>query len=106
MPAVSTSLISISVGMPSATIATALGVDSGQPVWEIWRKRSLGSRDNILERAVLPLRRVPAIDRRLLAEGGSLYRFIEERYNLTDDYTEQAIEVDTRRAAGKPSSLE
>lgn len=100
LPTVSTSLISISVGLPSATIATALGIDSGQPVWEIWRKRSIGTRDNIVERAVLPLRRVPAIDRRLLAEGGSLCRFIEERYHLTDDYTEQAIEVDT------PSSWE
>jgi len=95
LPAVTTSLISISVGLPCATIATALGIDSGQPVWEIWRKRTLGGADNILQRAVLPLRRVPAIDRGLLAEGGSLYRFIEERYDLDDDYTEQAFEVDT-----------
>jgi len=111
LPTVTTSLISISVGLPSTTIATALGVDSGQPVWEIWRKRSIGSEDTILERAVLPLSRVPAIDRGLLAEGGSLYRFIEERYELKDDYTEQAFEVDTpssweaehlRVAAGDP----
>jgi GntR family transcriptional regulator len=100
LPTVSTSLISISVGMPGATIATALGVDSGHPVWEIWRKHSVDNADGILERAVLPLRRVPAIDRALLAEGGSLYRFIEERYGLEDDYTEQALEVDT------PSSWE
>lgn len=95
LPTVSTSLISFSVGLPSTPIATALGVDSGQPVWEIWRKRSLGSHDNILERAVLPLSRVPAIDRGLLAEGGSLHRFIQERYALKADYTEQAFEVDT-----------
>ncbi|GAY18304.1 GntR family transcriptional regulator [Mycobacterium sp. shizuoka-1] len=95
LPAVSTELISIGVGLPSSTIATALGVDPGQPVWEIWRKRSIGSTDKILERAVLPLGRVPAIDHDHLAEGGSLYRFIEERYHLTDEYTEQAFEVDT-----------
>ncbi|MEZ0355815.1 hypothetical protein CRM90_16165 [Mycobacterium sp. ENV421] len=95
LPAVSTALISIGVGLPSTTIATALGVDPGQPVWEIWRKRSIGSSDKILERAVLPLDRVPAIDHDLLAEGGSLYRFIAERYQLTDEYTEQAFEVDT-----------
>ncbi len=53
---------------------------------------------------MLPLSRVPAIDRELLAEGGSLYRFIEERYGLEDDYTEQAFEV-TPRAAGRPSIL-
>lgn len=95
LPAVSTALISIGVGLPSTTIATALGVDPGQPVWEIWRRRSIGSTDKILERAVLPLDRVPAIDHDLLAKGGSLYRFIEERYQLTDEYTEQAFEVDT-----------
>ena len=100
LPAVTTALISIGVGLPSTTIATALGVDPGQPVWEIWRKRSIGSTDKILERAVLPLSRVPAIDQDLLAKGESLYRFIEERYQLTDEYTEQAFEVDT------PSSWE
>ena len=52
-------------------------------------------RTAILERAVLPLSRVPAIDQDRLARGDSLYRFIEERYGLTDDYTEQAFEVDT-----------
>jgi GntR family transcriptional regulator len=90
-----TSLISIGVGLPSSTILTALGVEPGQPVWEIWRKRSLGSDDSILERAVLPLSRVPAIDQERLAAGESLYRFIQERYSITDDYTEQAFEVDT-----------
>ncbi len=100
LPPVTTSLISIGVGLPSTTIATALGVDPGQPVWEIWRKRSIGSSDKILERAVLPLTRVPAIDQDRLANGESLYRFIEERYHLTDEYTEQAFEVDT------PSSWE
>lgn len=100
LPTVRTALISIGVGLPSMTIATALGVDPGQPVWEIWRKREIGGTDKILERAVLPLDRVPAIDHDLLADGGSLYRFIEERYQLTDEYTEQAFEVDT------PSSWE
>ncbi|CAN5800425.1 GntR family transcriptional regulator [soil metagenome] len=95
-PSVHTSLITVGVGLPSAAVATALGVDVGQPVWEIWRRRSIGSTgDQILERAVLPLSRVPAIDREHLARGESLYRFIEERYGLTDQYTEQAFEVDT-----------
>ncbi len=97
-PAMSTSLIAISVGLPSATIAAALGVDAGQPVWEIWRRRDIGVgtiADRILERAVLPLSRVPAIDRDWLAGGQSLYRFLQERYGFTDEYTEQAFEVDS-----------
>jgi GntR family transcriptional regulator len=100
LPAVATSLITVGVGLPSSTIATALGVEVGQPVWEIWRRRDIGGTDRILERAVLPLSRVPAIDQERLERGESLYRFIEERYGVTDDYTEQAFEVDT------PSSWE
>lgn len=98
-PKVSTSLIAVSVGMPSSTIAKALGVDVGQPVWEIWRKRSIEAHDKvadqILERAVLPLSRVPAIDQDSLSRGESLYRFVQERYGFTDEYTEQAFEVDS-----------
>ncbi|CAN5263220.1 GntR family transcriptional regulator [soil metagenome] len=100
LPTVTTSLITIGVGLPSTTIAAALGVDAGQPVWEIWRRREIGGSDRILERAVLPLSRVPAIDHELLARGESLYRFIEAKYGLSDEYTEQAFEVDT------PSSWE
>jgi GntR family transcriptional regulator len=100
LPEVTTSLITVSVGLPSATIATALGVEAGQPVWEIWRRRSIGETDRILERAVMPLSRVPAIDQEHLERGESLYRFIEEKYGITDDYTEQAFEVDA------PSSWE
>lgn len=99
VPTVTTSLIAVSVGLPSATIATALGVDTGQPVWEIWRTRTIEVPDEtsnrILERAVLPLSRVPSIDHDGLARGDSLYRFVEERYGLTDEYTEQAFEVDS-----------
>ncbi|MGA5536367.1 GntR family transcriptional regulator [Mycolicibacterium nivoides] len=97
-PSVTTALIAMSVGLPSATIAAALGVDEGQPTWEIWRRRTIGQgagADRILERAVLPLSRVPSIDRDQLAAGESLYRFLQERYGLTDEYTEQAFEVDT-----------
>jgi len=90
-----TSLISVSIGLPSENIAKALGVAQGEPVWEIWRKRSLDGADKILERAVLPLSRVPAVDQERLGRGESLYRFLEERYGFTDDYTEQALEVDT-----------
>jgi DNA-binding GntR family transcriptional regulator len=99
-----TSLLSVSVGLPSSAIASALGVQAGQPVWDIWRMRAIagpkGVPGRILERAVLPLSRVPAIDQDGLARGESLYRFIEDRYGLTDEYTEQAFEVDT------PSSWE
>jgi len=94
VPTLSTHLISVNVGLPSANIAKALAVDTGQPVWEIWRKRSIAAGGKILERAVLPLSRVPAIDEELLVRGESLYRFLEQKHGLVDDYTEQSFEVD------------
>lgn len=90
----STQLVSMLVGMPSEKHAVALGIDEGQPVWEICRLRKVGESPKVLEKAVLPLSLVPALDEALLADGGSLYGMLTDRYNLTDDYVEQAFEVD------------
>lgn len=89
-----TRLLGVTVGVPSENLRRALGIDEGQPVWEVTRLRSLGSAPAILEQAVLPLALVPALDEAELAAGGSLYRFLEDRYGLRDVYVEQALEVD------------
>lgn len=90
----STELLGIVVGLPSANHAEALSVGQGEPVWEISRLRTLGGVPKVLEKAVLPLSRVPAIDESGLAAGGSLYGFLQERYDLVDDFVEQSLEVD------------
>jgi DNA-binding GntR family transcriptional regulator len=90
----STELVSMLVGMPSDKHAAALGIDSGQPVWEICRLRSVGDAPKVLEKAVLPLSLVPSLDEEPLAAGGSLYAHLAERYGLTDDFVEQTFEVD------------
>ena len=90
----STQLVSMLVGMPSEKHAAALGIDVGQPVWEICRLRSVGDAPKVLEKAVLPLSLVPSLDEDHLAAGGSLYSHLAERYGLTDDFVEQAFEVD------------
>ncbi len=92
--ALETELLGVVVGLPSANHAQALGIDAGQPVWEITRLRTLESAPKILERAVLPLSRVTAIDEDYLAGGGSLYGFLRDRYGLVDDFVEQSLEVD------------
>lgn len=94
VPELRTELLGISVGVPSENIVRALGISSGEPVWEIVRLRSIGTAAAILEQAVLPLSRVPAVDEEMLAAGGSLYRFLWQRYSLSDDYVEQSLEVD------------
>lgn len=93
-PELTTELLSLTVGVPSENIVRAMAISAGEPVWEILRLRSIGTSPAILEQAVLPLGRVPAIDEALLAGGGSLYRFLAERYGLSDDYVEQSLEVD------------
>lgn len=92
--ALDTELVSMLVGLPSAKHAAALGIDVGQPVWEICRVRRLGSTPKVLEKAVLPLSLVPSLDEGHLADGKSLYAFLAERHGFTDDFVEQIFEVD------------
>ncbi|MDL9980393.1 GntR family transcriptional regulator [Microbacterium sp. ASV49] len=89
-----TELIGLIVGIPSAKHAAALRIDEGAPVWEISRVRRLGSTPKVLERAVVPLSLVPSLDEKHLATGGSLYGFLAEKHGFVDEYVEQAIEVD------------
>lgn len=89
-----TELVSMLVGIPSEQHVAALGIEPGAPVWEVTRLRRLGSVPKVLETAVLPLALVPSLDEQRLADGGSLYEMLAERYGYTDDFVEQAIEVD------------
>ncbi|GIT81278.1 hypothetical protein LLS1_29470 [Leifsonia sp. LS1] len=89
-----TELVSMLVGIPSDQHATALGIEPGAPVWEVARLRRLGSTPKVLETAVLPLSLVPSLDEAHLAAGGSLYELLADRYGYTDEFVEQAIEVD------------
>lgn len=88
-----TELLGMRVGLPGESIAAALHIDAGQPVWEVTRRRLMGGMPAILERAVLPLQRVPALDENFLREGGSLYQYISERYGIHDADEEQYLEV-------------
>jgi DNA-binding GntR family transcriptional regulator len=88
-----TELLSLKIGMPSATIASALNLTAGQPVWDVVRRRTLAGLPLIVERAVLPLALIPALDDVFLGAGGSLYTYIGEHYGLVDDYEEQYLEV-------------
>lgn len=90
---VTTRLLGVARGVAGPTVAGVLEVGSDEPVWEIVRLRVIRGRPAILERAVLPVRLVPRIDRRGLAAGRSLYGFLESEYGLRDDSEEQYLEV-------------
>ena len=87
-------LLSFVVGAASKNIAAALSVKPGEPVWEVRRLRHVGAAALILERAVLPVARVPVLDEAYLNAGHSMYAYLEREYGLSDAATEQAIQVD------------
>lgn len=99
-PDLTTEVLHIAIGLPSASVAKALSIEIGQPVWEVTRRRSLGATPAILEQAILPLSLVPALDEKKLTAGESMYRFLAERYDLRDERTEQFFEV------AKPTATE
>lgn len=92
-PELSTEVLEMAVGLPGATVARALAIDPGTPVWTLVRLRRVGRDPAILEQAILPLSLVPSLGEAQLAAGGSLYRFLAERYDLADERTEQVFEV-------------
>lgn len=92
--AVRNELLSFVVGAASKNIAAALSVKVGEPVWEVRRLRHVGATAPILERAVLPVVRVPVLDEAYLSAGNSMYAYLEREYGLSDAATEQAIQVD------------
>ena len=97
-PKVRTELLGITVGVADKNIAAALAINVGEPAWEIRRLRRVGGTASILERAVLPLVRVPTVDEAYLRAGKSLYAYLELQYGLQDATAEQVIEVDRATA--------
>lgn len=89
-----TELLSLTVGVPSRNHLDALGLDEGQPVWEISRVRRLAGEAKVVEKATIPLSLVPALEQDRLGAGASLYEYLEEKYGLTDAFVEQFFQVD------------
>ena len=88
-----TELVSMRVGLPTASVATNLRVSEGLPVWEVVRRRLLDGHPVIAETAMLPLQLVPALDKDALARGDSLYAYLADTYGLVDEHEEQFLEV-------------
>jgi DNA-binding GntR family transcriptional regulator len=89
--AVTTSLLDLLQGRPSLPIAQTLGLAPDELVWSVVRLRFVEDQPRILERATIPVRLVPALDRSSLESGGSLYSMLAQRFGLVDDYEEQYL---------------
>jgi DNA-binding GntR family transcriptional regulator len=89
--AVTTRLLDLVQGRPSAAIAQTLGLAPDDVVWRVARLRFVEDQPRILERAAIPVHLAPSLDRRSLGSGASLYSMLAQRFALVDDYEEQYL---------------
>jgi DNA-binding GntR family transcriptional regulator len=88
-----TRVLDVTRGRPSATVAHALQLGSGDEVWRVRRLRVIDGRPMIVEQAVIPVALAPGLDTRTAEVADSLYRLLARRFGLEDDYEEQFLEV-------------
>ncbi|WP_344969710.1 GntR family transcriptional regulator [Salinactinospora qingdaonensis] len=80
------------VAPASGHLARVLGVAPGDPIHHLERLRTADGEPMAVERSNIPLALAPELDRHSLA-GRSLYRLLEQEYNLLLDSGEQTIEA-------------
>jgi GntR family transcriptional regulator len=90
---ITTRVLDISRGRPSATLAHALQIGPRDEVWMVRRLRVIDGRPMIAEEAVIPVALAPGLDARTAEVADSLYRLLARRFGLQDDYEEQFLEV-------------
>jgi DNA-binding GntR family transcriptional regulator len=95
---ITTRVLDVARGRPSATLAHALQLGSRDEVWRVRRLRVIDGRPMIAEQAVIPVVLAPGLDARTAEVADSLYRLLARRYGLDDDYEEQFLEVVTPSA--------
>jgi GntR family transcriptional regulator len=89
-----TEVLGVSRTEASAPERAVLALAPGEAVWEVRRLRRIDAEPAILERAAVPARRAPNLDREMRRQAsGSLYRLLAERYGLEEAYEEQALVV-------------
>ncbi len=88
---VTTELLGIALGEPSADVRAALDLDVGQLVWSVRRLRRIDGKPSILETALIPEHLAPDLPNAY--QDGSLYETLRATYGLEDDYEEQFLDV-------------
>ncbi len=88
---VTTTVFSVTRCRPSSDLAAALQIEVDEDVWEVHRERQIDGRTMIIEKARIPAKLAPALDREY--HSGSLYETLAIRYGLDDDYEEQYLDL-------------
>jgi GntR family transcriptional regulator len=90
---VTTRVIDVSHGLPSADIRISLALDEETTVWCIRRLRVIADRPMINETSYIPLALAPDLDKALDGYRGSLYQLLGDKFGLVDAYEEQQLEI-------------
>ena len=107
-PDVQTHLLEVRLAMPKPTIARALGLASGDPVWQVVRLRLIDGQPMVIEQALVPEALAPDLGKWRDDLQESLYGHLARHHGLADDHEEQYLEVHSagareRRLLGLPS---
>lgn len=92
-PALTTRVLEVRQGLPGTSIASALNLEPGAPVWLVRRLREFGGVPAILEQAVIPIVLAPDLGLHAAEVGVSLYSLLSREYGLDDASEEQYLEV-------------
>lgn len=90
---VGSTVLSLTLGVPSTDLATMLDLQRETPVWQLRRLRHIDGRPLILETAIVPRHRAPDLDAYTEDLGGSFYGLLRRVYGITDASEEQYLEV-------------
>jgi len=88
-----TEVLDVCIGTPRPTVARALRLDSGDPVWRVVRLRRIDREPRVLEQALIPQSLAPGLDDRRRDLVGSLYELLALEHGLIDAHEEQYLEV-------------
>jgi GntR family transcriptional regulator len=77
--------------LPPADVAKKLGIQADEPVFEIYRVRDADDEPISMHYSYIPCKYLPDYDQELFLEFQSLYRLLEERYNIQIQVSEDNI---------------
>ncbi len=83
--------VSIQKILPPVDVADKLGIPADEPVFEIYRVRDADDEPISIHYSYIPCKYLPDYDHELFVEFQSLYRLLEEHYNILIQVSEDNI---------------
>ncbi len=90
---VTTKVLELRSAWPRPTVAYALNLSPGDPVWNVVRLREINGQPLVIEQALIPQALAPDLGRRRRELTSSLYNLLATSHGIVDDHEEQYLEV-------------